>query len=216
MRQIKLGIIDPDEQDRKLFSSFFLSKATLDCSISFRSIKPLWNHPSMLDKLDYVLLAYDEVYYTQEIFFHTLKQIKSAFPRLAVIIFTDYKKESFVHQCFNFGADGYLLKTTPKNNIETIFIDAFQKGAIVSPAIAKMLIVKLASKELPNIIGENQLSTKQLQIVDLLKQGKSYNDIADILGVSVYGIQYHIKKIYTRFEVNNKTALLNKFYLQSE
>ncbi len=214
MRQIKIGLIDPDEQDRNLFGSFFLSKATLDCSLSFRNIKPLLQYPSTLNTLDYVLFAYDERYFDQETFFNTIGHIKISFPKLSLVIFTDYKEESFVQQCFAFGADGYLLKTTPKNYIETIFLEAFQKGAVLSPSIAKMLIARLANKELPNNVNQSRLSTKQLQVVRLLKQGKSYNEIAEVLKISVYGVQYHIKKIYARLEVNSKAALLNKYYLQ--
>jgi 4a-hydroxytetrahydrobiopterin dehydratase len=58
--------------------------------------------------------------------------------------------------------------------------------------------------------GVVELTNKEKKVLVLLKQGKSYKEIADELGISFYTVNFHIKNLYKKFGVNSNIALMAK------
>jgi 4a-hydroxytetrahydrobiopterin dehydratase len=58
--------------------------------------------------------------------------------------------------------------------------------------------------------GIVELTKKEKKVLGLLKQGKSYQQIADELGISFFTVNFHIKNLYKKFGVNSNIALMAK------
>jgi two-component system, NarL family, nitrate/nitrite response regulator NarL len=127
-------------------------------------------------------------------------KIRKEFPHTQVIALSTFKQRSYVTQMIGNGAAGYLIKSADRGEIET---------AIQSVLAGKMYF----SNEIGNsteTINENDpptLTKREKEIMKLIAEGKTSNEIAGKLFLSTYTVDTHRKNLLTKFEVNN-TALL--------
>lgn len=127
-------------------------------------------------------------------------KITKEFPHTQVIALSTFKQRSYVTQMIGNGAAGYLVKSADKEEIET---------AIQSVLAGKMYFSNEIGNapETPNENEAPTLTKREKEIMKLLAEGKTSNEIASQLFLSVYTVDTHRKNLLTKFEVNN-TALL--------
>lgn len=129
-------------------------------------------------------------------------KIRKEFPSTQVIALSTFKQRSFVTQMIGNGAAGYLVKSADKEEIET---------AIQSVLAGKMYF----SNEIGNVPASSNedeaptLTKREKEIMQLIAEGMTSNEIAAKLFLSSYTVDTHRKNLLTKFEVNN-TALLIK------
>jgi DNA-binding NarL/FixJ family response regulator len=137
-----------------------------------------------------------------------LSQFKAAFSDVNIIMLTEKEDSDSLFKAFCNGATGYILKTTPIENLQ-IYIEVLQKnGAAISAKMAQMLIEKA-------VIFQNKfgiLNEKEYQILQLLAEGWSYKLIADKTDMSVDGVRFYIKRLYRALNVNSKGEAIHLFY----
>lgn len=106
------------------------------------------------------------------------------------------------------GAVGYLHKSvSPDDLIDAIRL-AIKGGSPMSPQIARK-VLKSFHKYKPVHI-EDDLTEKEISILNLLSEGKSYKKIADEIFLSVDGVKYHIRSIYEKLHVHSRAEAVNK------
>lgn len=106
------------------------------------------------------------------------------------------------------GAVGYLHKSvSPEELIEAIRL-AVKGGSPMTPQIARK-VLKSFHKFKPKYT-EDDLTEKEIAILSLLSEGKSYKKIADEMFLSVDGIKYHIRSIYEKLHVHSRAEAVNK------
>lgn len=59
---------------------------------------------------------------------------------------------------------------------------------------------------------QSQLKPKELQVLEYLKNGLTYSEIATIAPFSINGVRYYVKKIYKKLGVNNARNAVNKYF----
>lgn len=107
------------------------------------------------------------------------------------------------------GISGYILT---ENNAD-FFMDLLtrKESLFFSPEILK----KLVHHHRPSIHEESntveKLTPRQLDILKLLANGQTYENIASILNISINGVKFHLKAIYNKFEVDNRIQAI-KYY----
>jgi NarL family two-component system response regulator LiaR len=107
------------------------------------------------------------------------------------------------------GISGYILT---ENNAD-FFMDLLtrKESLFFSPEILK----KLVHHHRPSIHEESntveKLTPRQLDILKLLANGQTYENIASILNISINGVKFHLKAIYSKFEVDNRIQAI-KYY----
>lgn len=159
-----------------------------------------------------------------------VKWLEKHKPEIKKIIISFWGQEELVYEAITHGANGYLQKdhllTMEMNNA----IDTLESGGTpISPKLAKRFLEHFTDKKLPDKIinafgyqfDENQayrvenknntklnedwqLSKREKQVLELLTQGLSYNEIAEQLYVSYHTVSSHIKKIYKKLNVTSK------------
>ena len=130
--------------------------------------------------------------------------IKRKFPALHVLGLSTFKQRSYVSQMINNGASGYLLKSADKEEIQQAIKDVLGGKMFFSTAITSASPAPAAaSDEAPT------LTRREKEILQLIAQGATTNDIAAKLFVSPYTVDTHRKNLLAKFEVGN-TALLIK------
>lgn len=129
-----------------------------------------------------------------------VKIIRDRYPELIVLMVTIHDDDERIFKAVKNGAIGYLLKkTSPAELVDAVRI-AKEGGSPMSPVIARKVI-----NSFYNSGSEITLSDIETDILQLLAKGNSYKGISKEVYLSVDGVRYHIRNIYNKLEVNNKS-----------
>jgi DNA-binding NarL/FixJ family response regulator len=142
-----------------------------------------------------------------------IRQIKSITPATQFMMFTVYENNDQVFEALKAGANGYLLKKTPPQQIIEGIKELYQGGSPMSAAIARKLVTLLVDQPPTRSNDEAAvLSPREKEVLELVAKGLLYKEIADQLGISFHTVRQHIGKIYEKLHVQNKTEAINKVY----
>ncbi|HNQ13023.1 MAG TPA: response regulator transcription factor [Bacteroidia bacterium] len=133
-----------------------------------------------------------------------VKTIKDKYPQINIIIQTSFEDDDYIFNSIKHGADGYVLKKSDPEKILEAIIDVCNGGAHMSPGIAQRVMKHFRfdhKSEHPSDL--ELLSEREQQILKLLVEGKSYKMIAAEVHLSYHTVNSHIKKIYTKLQVNS-------------
>jgi DNA-binding NarL/FixJ family response regulator len=121
-------------------------------------------------------------------------------PETRVLVLSMHSEPAYVRTCIEAGARGYLLK----NAMDLELVDAVKKVA----AGAEFLDSRLALG--PRTAAENtpSLSTRELEVLQLIVHGKSNKDIALVLGVSPNTVAVHRANIMQTLDIHNTAELV--------
>ncbi|MFT5113616.1 MAG: DNA-binding NarL/FixJ family response regulator [Parasphingorhabdus sp.] len=135
-----------------------------------------------------------------------IEAICKSWPEVPVVIVSVTEDVESIRRCLTAGAMGYIPKTSfPNVTISAIRL-VLDGGIYVPPHVLRPSDATLDSKEkTPSVIHESGLTRRQLQVLDLLKAGKSNNAIAGELGLSTGTIKLHVSGIFKKLKVSNRT-----------
>jgi DNA-binding NarL/FixJ family response regulator len=120
-------------------------------------------------------------------------------PGARVVVVTMYSGEEDVFRAFGAGACAYILKDAIPEDLVRVIRSVYAGERPVSPHIAA--IVKARGKHQP-------LTTREIEVLSLLAEGKRDKEIAQDLGISPRTTQVHIRSIFSKLEVHDRTAAL--------
>jgi DNA-binding NarL/FixJ family response regulator len=134
------------------------------------------------------------------------RRLKAETDAKALILTVLGDRES-VFAALEAGADGYLLKDTPPEQIVRDIKSAVAGAAPVSPRAAAHLLQAFKRQSKSAKIA-SPLTERESQLLRLFAQGKSYKEAAAELGVSANTIGAHVKAIYGKLHVNSRGRAL--------
>jgi DNA-binding NarL/FixJ family response regulator len=131
------------------------------------------------------------------------RQIRKHRPEIEILAFTGTDEEKLVHQMFEAGARGYILKTDTNECIQAALRALAQHKSYFTATVGEVLFAKfLHGKENVSTGTEpGRLTLREREIVQLLAQGQSNKGLASILGISVKTAEKH------RFTIMKKLGL---------
>ncbi|MEP6949752.1 MAG: response regulator transcription factor [Ginsengibacter sp.] len=130
-------------------------------------------------------------------------KIKKEFPGIHVLGLSTFNQRSYVSEMIRNGASGYLLKSADKEEIKEAIASVLEGKMYFSINVNNAKIETAGGNEMPT------LTRREKEILQMIAEGFTTNDIAGKLFVSPYTVETHRKNLLTKFEVNN-TALLIK------
>ncbi|MCR5883964.1 response regulator transcription factor [Rhizobacter sp. J219] len=139
-----------------------------------------------------------------------IRQARRMQPACAVMVITMFADEANMLQAFEAGAGGYLLKDGTEADLAAHVLSLHGGGSPMSPIIARQLLVRWQasappSPSAPRVGGPVALSKRESEVLDLIARGFIYPEIAQQMGLSVSTIQTHVRNIYGKLDVHNKT-----------
>lgn len=141
-----------------------------------------------------------------------IRQARRLQPACAVMVITMFGDEANMLQAFEAGAGGYLLKDGTEADLASHVLSLHGGGSPMSPIIARQLLVRwqasappAASQGAPRTGGPVALSKRESEVLDRIARGFIYPEIAQQMGLSVSTIQTHVRNIYGKLDVHNKT-----------
>lgn len=133
-----------------------------------------------------------------------ISKIKKMLPTTKVMVVTVHDDNESVFKAFSNGAIGYLTKDADPTDLIRAVDQVFAGGAPMTPKIASMIISSFHTN--PN----TPLTERETDVLRQLSQGKSYDYIAAALHVTRDTVKTHIRHIYEKLQVNNKSEAVIK------
>ena len=123
----------------------------------------------------------------------------------------DHAVNHHVFDALKAGSDGYLLKNTPLKSIKKGIQQIVEEGAPISPVIAKKVINYFNPQKQHKIDGFEDLSSREIEVLQALSDGLPFKNIADKLFITIDTVRYHTKNIYKKLHVNSKLGAVKKY-----
>jgi DNA-binding NarL/FixJ family response regulator len=149
-----------------------------------------------------------------------VNEVRREHPGSRILILTVHDSDELVLKAFLHGADGYILKDDPLDDILEAIREALRGGAPMSRAVAKKVVGLLGKGRVndeeasttpgANKVVEALLSPRELEILHLLADGHRYADIAERLCVSKDTVKTHVRHIYEKLHVRNKAEAVSR------
>lgn len=138
----------------------------------------------------------------------TLALVKRDFPATKVVLLSMHTNEEFVIKALKLGAEGYLIKDAAPNELEEMIATVLAGNHYVSPQFVQLLQgINPGNKQEAKRAG-GPLTLRQREILQLIAEGKSTKEIADMLFVSIKTVETHRSQIMERLEIHDVPGLV--------
>lgn len=129
------------------------------------------------------------------------KEVKQKYPSVFIIGLSTFNQQSFITKMMENGSSGYVLKNATKE--ELLFaIQTVMRGRTYLSNEAAMMADK------KNIQDAPLLTRREKEVLELIAEGLTTQEIADKLFVSAATVETHRKNLLTKFDVRNVAALI--------
>ena len=137
-----------------------------------------------------------------------VRQIKKIDPRVKVVFLTMHPDVTYAIRAFEAGASGYVLKHSASSELLTAIHEAIKGRTYVTPMIAGELVqsYKEGSHHQPD--EKQQLTQRQREILQLLAEGGSVKEIAEILKISPRTVEFHKYTLMSKLKLKTNSALV--------
>lgn len=135
------------------------------------------------------------------------REIHTRYPWIRILVLTTFDNDEYVFQSLQAGALGYLLKSTPAPKVAAAIRSLQQGYSQLGPTIAPKVFSQLNNiqpdREKPEELA--QFNQRELEILQLLGQGKSNREIAIALNLTEGTIKNHLTNIFCQLDVRDRT-----------
>jgi len=138
------------------------------------------------------------------------RQIARRAPPVRILILSMYSDESYIVQALRAGAHGYLLKDSADVDLIRAVTAVRQGKSFFSPVVAKVMlddyVRRLADKGITDRF--DSLSEREREIFQLIAEGHSNKEIADLINLSVSTVETHRAHIMEKLDVHNTAEIV--------
>ena len=133
-----------------------------------------------------------------------IQHIKSNYPDVHILVLTTYESDADILRAIETGATGYLLKDTPREELFGAIRTVAQGQSPLAPGVAARLMQRVRDPE------EEGLSTREIEVLELVAHGTSNKEIAKQLWVSETTVKSHMLHIFDKLGVTDRTAAVTE------
>ncbi|MFM7510220.1 MAG: response regulator [Bacteroidota bacterium] len=137
------------------------------------------------------------------------KQIKEKLPTIKVLGVSMHTNIMLIKQLLISGASGYVSKTSSFDEMTTAVITIYEGNRYICRDIKDYITNQVISEQQTDPAYRiNQLTKRELEVVNLIKEGHSSKEISEKLFISKRTVEVHRYNIFRKLEVNNITSLI--------
>jgi DNA-binding NarL/FixJ family response regulator len=122
--------------------------------------------------------------------------IRGEFPQARIIILTTSDSDGEIQRAMRAGASAYILKSMPKDELLAVVRSVHAGRRHVPAEVAARLAEHL---------GEEDLTTRELEVLRLIRDGYRNKQIADQLAIAETTVNFHIKNLVDKLGANDRT-----------
>lgn len=139
--------------------------------------------------------------------------VKNKYPQIKIIMLTVFDEDEKIFKAIKAGADGYLLKEIDAESLYKSILEVLDGGAPMTPSIALKALKLLRNPQDFDELEEIELitlTTREIEILEQIRKGLAYGNIAENLFISGGTVRKHIENIYRKLQVHNKIEAVQK------
>lgn len=140
-----------------------------------------------------------------------IRRLKAQCPSIQFMICTIYDEDEKIFDALSAGANAYILKKSKSDILIKSIEDLYQGGSPMSSDIARKVVLQF-QKPISNNAELYKLTKREVEILDELSRGYSYQQVADNLFISPKTLKKHVYNIYEKLHASSRTEALNKFF----
>ncbi|HET9735107.1 MAG TPA: response regulator transcription factor [Burkholderiales bacterium] len=141
-----------------------------------------------------------------------VRYVAERYPGCDILVVTIFGDERTVLAALEAGARGYLLKGALQHDIAVDIEHLKSGGSPLSPVVARQVLKRMQPRPAreqasPAAVpdSETALTAREIEILNAISRGFSYQETAGLLAISVQTVHTHLKRIYRKLAVHSKT-----------
>lgn len=138
------------------------------------------------------------------------RRICKQFPGTKVLAFTQYDDKEYVFPVIESGACGFVSKTAAASELASAIRYVYRGDSFLSPSVASMLVRNYQQTASSVRINDpyEQLTDREREILKLLAEGHTTQEIADLLAISSKTVDGHKTNLMSKLDIHNRTDLV--------
>ena len=132
------------------------------------------------------------------------KQIKEKLPKVHIVMLTSHTLQTEVIAALSSGADAYCIKGASLDRLLAAIAAAKDGATYLDPQIARLVVDNLKPPISPTDSGISHLSQREMEVLKLIVEGKSNNEIGEALYLSTNTIKTHVRGIMNKLSVDDR------------
>lgn len=138
------------------------------------------------------------------------REIKRIYPETAVIALTIHESEEYFFKMLEAGASGYVPKRAAPEELKTAIRAAARGDVYIYPSLAKLLVKDYLGQQQPTRTQNSLdgLTSREQEVLTLLADGDSNNEIAEALSISPKTVARHRENIMGKLNLHSRTELV--------
>jgi two-component system, NarL family, response regulator DegU len=205
MERIKVLIVDDHRVVREGLSAILKSKENLDVVGEAQDGQEAVEHVRTLEP-DVVLM---DVSMPRMGGVEATRIIKREFPHIGIIALTMYEEQQYIFDLVRAGATGYLLKDSDSAQIVKAIESIYRGESLIHPSVASKILAEfslLAQKKGKRASWvEHDLTEREITVLRLVADGKTNKEIANALDLSEKTVKNHVRNIFHKLQVYDRT-----------
>jgi two-component system response regulator NreC len=138
------------------------------------------------------------------------KRLKEELPNIAVVALTIHEDEQYFFEMLQAGASGYVPKRAAPEDLITSIRAAYAGEIYIYPSLAKALVADFLNR--PSLENEKAsvdgLTTREQEVLSLLAEGLSNDEIGDSLQISKHTVARHRENLMRKLELHSRSELV--------
>jgi DNA-binding NarL/FixJ family response regulator len=142
------------------------------------------------------------------------RKIKKEAPHIRILVLSAHDNEEYIIQVIRSGANGYLLKNSSAEDLFAAIRSVHTGHAFFSPSVSKVILESYlkfseSPEEPPPADGvvESRLTSREREILQLVAEGKTHQQIGDLLHISVRTVDTHCNNIMKKLDIHDSAGL---------
>ena len=131
------------------------------------------------------------------------RQIMEQWPEAKIIVVTSFLDDEKVYPALEAGAKSYMLKTSKASEIADAIRKTYRGESILEPEVTGKIMSKMREKQVDHL--HDQLTDREMEILLLIAEGKTNQEIADDLFIALKTVKVHVSNILGKLQVQDRT-----------
>jgi len=131
------------------------------------------------------------------------QKILAAWPEARIIILTSFIDDEKVYPAIEAGAASYILKTATADEIAAAIRQTAAGESVLEPEVTTKMMNRMANPPQPALYDD--LTNREREVLQLIAQGKSNQEIAETLFITLKTVKTHVSNILAKLQVEDRT-----------
>lgn len=203
---IKVAIVEDDASVRASLEEILARASGCECVGAYGSaesaLKEIPRHTPQVVLMDINLPGMNGV--------ECVRQLATRAPGSQILMLTVHEDSESIFNSLAAGASGYLLKPVRAAELLAAVADVFAGGAPMTSNIARK-VVQSFKRGGPSPRETENLSPREVDVLDYLVRGYSYKETAEAMGISYSTVHTHIERIYRKLHVRSRAQAVARY-----